>query len=79
MNHFWHLIEGAIVAVSLSFLVIQVGLAIRDAWRRREFRRAVDVVRARNLRLFGAENLADVAPPSFPRGEYRAVARGRDE
>lgn len=71
--HTWHIVQGLIVAVSLSFLVMQIGLAIRDAWRRREFRRAVDVVRARNLRLFGAENLADVPPPSLPRGEYRVV------
>ncbi len=58
---------GAIVALSLGFLVCQIIDVLRDAWRRREYRRALEIVQARNARL--------LPPPAdpLPRGEYRAV------
>ncbi len=80
------MLVGAIVALSLGFLVCQIIDAIRDAWRRREFRRAVEVIRARDLRLLGPQVIIEpldgmkfefeIVPPkpvADRRGEFPAV------
>lgn len=58
---------GFVVIFSLGFLVCQIIDVVRDAWHRREYRRALEVIQARNLRLF-SRPMDFPFPPNRPGG-----------